>query len=328
MKDNIKPALVRAGDTDFVNGLDLPAEPVRRELRGVSKQFQKRVEGIELVRAAREEGRQSIGYNTRPFVLCGLPIRRPAAGVKEYTRVNGRFSLRIATTSKLGLPFGQDRLIPLWISTLAVIKQNRRVTFDSAAEMLREFGLSTSGFHYKRIVEGFERLFDATIYFSTDGTRGQARYIDRSRFNFFDQMRLWYSNGDHPGLPGEDFQNVIVLSEQFWNEVKNHPIPIDMNIVRQLAHAPGALDFTCWLIWRCFTATQEQLIPIFGEAGLEFQLGVIDYARPRRFREQISKWMDTVRGLWPACPAELTADFLVVRPGQAIRPAAGKRGKP
>src|ERR1700716_396162 len=56
----------------------------------------------------------------------------------------------------------------------------------------------------------------------------------RSRFNFFDSMRPWYLE-DNPGLPGEDFQNIIVLSESFWNEVKQHPIPVDMVLVRALA---------------------------------------------------------------------------------------------
>ena len=302
-----------------------PEALIRRGISVDSKRLHKRIEGIELVRAAREAGRQEIGFNSRPFVLCGLPIRRPGKAVREYSRVNGRFALRIATNSPLGLPFGQDRLIPLWVSTLAIRQQNRRVTFSSAAELLREFGLSTSGFHYKRIVQGFERVFEATIYFNADGQRGGAKYIDRSRFNFFDQLRLWYLD-DNPGLPGDDFQNVIVLSEQFWQEVQNHPIPVDLGIVRALAHAPGALDFACWLIWRCWTAKQEQLIPVFGENGLNLQLGVVDYARPRRFREQVAKWLDTLRTLWPECPAKLSGDFLVIKPGQAIRPLRSRDG--
>jgi hypothetical protein len=306
--------------------LDPSGKLTRREITVMSPQLHKKIKGVELVRAAREEGRQDIGFNSRPFVLCGLPIRRPAAGVREYARVNGRFSLRIGTTSPLGLPFGQDRLIPLWVSTLAVRQKNRRVTFDSAAELLREFGLSTSGYHYKRIVQGFERIFDATIFFAADGMKGTARYIDRSRFNFFDSIKLWYLD-DNPGLPHEDFKNVIVLSEQFWNEVQQHPIPVDMEMVRALAHAPGALDFACWLIWRCYTAKQEQLIPLFGDTGLERQLGVHDYARKRQFRAQLVKWLRVVRAHWPNCPADMGGDFLVVRPGRAIRPAALPPGR-
>lgn len=45
-----------------------------------SKRQLKRVESIELVRQARDERRQEIAFNSRPFVLCGLPIRRPPAG--------------------------------------------------------------------------------------------------------------------------------------------------------------------------------------------------------------------------------------------------------
>lgn len=308
----------RAGDILKASG-----ELERRDISVISKRLAKRIEGVELVREARDAGQQEIGFNSRPFVLCGLPIRRPAAGVREYSRRNGRVSMRINSNSSLGLPFGQDRLIPLWVSTLAVRQQSRRVTFGSAAELLREFGLSTAGFHYKRMMQGFERIFDATITFQTDGTRGAARYVEKSRVHYFDKMRLWYLD-DSPGLPGEDFQNVIELSEPFWQEIQAHPIPVDMRIVRALAHASGQLDFACWLIWRCHTAKAEQSIPLTGENGLQSQMGVMDYTRPRRFRQQIAKWLDVLRGLWPECPAELKGEFLVIRPAQAIRPRLSK----
>jgi hypothetical protein len=315
------PGMKKAAD---ILGGGGDTEPLRQNITGISKQLAKRIEGIELVRAARDEGKQEIAFNSRPFVLCGLPIKRPAAGVRDYSRVNGNFHLRITSNSPLGLPFGQDRLIPLWVSTLAIRQQNRIVTFDSAADLLREFGLTLGGTHYRRIVQGFERIFDATIFFGSEGTSGAARYVDRSRFNFFDRMRLWYLD-DNPGLPGEDFQNVIVLSEQFWNEIQQHPIPVDLNMVRALAHAPGALDFACWLTWRCFTARMEQRIPLFGETGLISQLGVGNYARERRFREQVANWLKTVKQFWPDCPAALDEQVLTVRPGRAINASVRPR---
>jgi hypothetical protein len=112
-----------------------------------------------------------------------------------------------------------------------------------------------------------------------------------------------------------------VRQPQFWDELKRHPIPVDLGMVRALAHSPGALDFALWISWRCWTAKQEEPIPLFGDAGLVMQLGVQDYSRDRKFRERISAWLKMVRTLWPTCPASLSGDgqYLVVRPGHAIR---------
>jgi hypothetical protein len=43
---------------------------------------------------------------------------------------------------KLGLAYGQDRLIPIFLATLAVRQQNPTIHFESAAEMLETFGLA------------------------------------------------------------------------------------------------------------------------------------------------------------------------------------------
>jgi len=46
----------------------------------VSKRRMRKVESIECVRMKREIARQNLGFSSRPFVLCGLPVRRPPAG--------------------------------------------------------------------------------------------------------------------------------------------------------------------------------------------------------------------------------------------------------
>ncbi len=85
----------------------------------------RRIESCELVRELRDRQRQDLAFHSRPFVLCGLPIRRPAPSSLKYTRRNGRFVLEIIGHPDFGLPFGQDRLIPLWVATLAGMVEDR-----------------------------------------------------------------------------------------------------------------------------------------------------------------------------------------------------------
>jgi hypothetical protein len=297
-----------------------PAKTEREPDLRISKRRLKRMESIELVRAAREQERQSVGFSSRPFVLCGLPIQRPK-GTLIHIRKNGKFFLRVAGDPEFGLPFGQDRLIPLWVATLAVKRRSQVVCFDSAAEILDAFGLPKDGKTYRRLVEGCKRIFASTMFFGTEEQLQKSAVWDWSRFHFFDRMRLWYTRKlDQTVLPDEGFKNVIALSDAFWQELQDHPIPVDLAVVKGLADSSGALDFYLWVCWRCWTAKGTESIPLFGSGGLVNQLGVRGYAERWKFRQTLRRWLALTLELWPDCPAFLSKDGsqLTIRHGQAI----------
>jgi hypothetical protein len=99
-----------------------------------------------------------------------------------------------------------------------------------------------------------------------------------------------------------------------------HSIPADLEAAKALSSAPAALDLLMWLSYRCFTAKGPERIPIFGDFGLASQLGNIDYARPRKFRERLDRWLKLVHALWAECPAQISTegDYLLVRPAIAL----------
>jgi hypothetical protein len=288
----------------------------------VSKQKLQQAEGTRMVRLKREEGKQNVGFSSRPFVLCGLPVRKPAAGEMLYERRNGNFVLQITGHPNYGLPFGQDRIVPIYLATLAVRQQNQTIRFRTAAEMLETFGMHKGGKEYRRLVAAFERIFGATIFFGTDTLRGTAKVVRRSRFSFFREAQIWYSRNAEQYPVSDQFENVIVLSDEFYREVMAHPIPADLEAVKVLAGAPAVLDLFMWLSYRCFVAKGKETIPLFGACGLASQIGSIEYARPRRFREKLDGWLESVRVLWPDCPAEISADggTLIVKQATAVRP--------
>src|SRR5262249_32664762 len=134
-----------------------------------------------------------------------------------------------------------------------------------------------------------------------------------SRACFFEKVSLWndLDKSDH-----DRQQNVVVLSDMFWNELAQHPVPIDGDVVRALANAPGALDFFMWLSWRSHGLAALTRIPLVSEFGLTGQLGSFEYSRPRDFKRTVAKWLTMVRSFWPRCPASLSADgtLLILRP--------------
>jgi hypothetical protein len=286
----------------------------------ISKRMLRQAEAVRLVRMKRESATQNVGFASRPFVLCGLPIKRPAKGVLLHERRNGQFLLQVTGHPQYGVPWGQDRLVPIFLATLAMRQKTQSITFRSAAEMLDVFGMQQGGSQYRRLIGAFQRVFGATIFFGTDTQREKATVTHQARFNFMREARIWYSrDANQSQLPG-GFENEIGLSDEFFREVTTHSIPTDLEAAKALSSSPAALDLYMWLSYRCFTAKGQERIPIFGDFGLAAQLGSVDYARPRKFREKLERWLDLVRALWPGCTAQISTDgeYLTLRAAVAL----------
>jgi hypothetical protein len=194
----------------------------------------------------------------------------------------------------------------LWLATEAVQKQSPAIAFESAAQILTQWGLPTIGEYYRRLASAFKRVFASTIFFGTRDERRGAEVWNCSRVQFFDHVRLWFSKDD--GKEHGRRRNLVRLSAPFWEELRTHPIPVDADVVRVLANNPGCLDLYTWLTWRCYQAKSGERIPLFGAFGLAAQLGVQEYARERKFRERIKEWLKLVRIYWPECPAVVSQD--------------------
>jgi hypothetical protein len=286
----------------------------------VSKTKLRQADVVQLVRLKRETSSPNLGFSSRPFVLCGLPVKRPAKGVLLHERRNGQFLLQVTGHPSYGVPWGQDRLVPIFLATLAIRQQKPTITFRSAAEMLDVFGLQQGGTQYRRLIASFQRVFGATIFFGTDIQREKASVMHQSRFNFMREARIWYSRDPNQETLPDSFENEIVLSDEFFREVTTHSIPTDLEAAKALSSAPAALDLFMWLSYRCFTAKGSERISIFGDFGLAGQLGSADYTRPRKFRERLERWLRMVRLLWPECPAQISGDggYLLIQPAVAL----------
>ena len=186
--------------------------------------------------------------------------------------------------------------------------------------MLDTFGMQQGGSQYRRLVGAFQRIFGATIFFGTDTQSERATVFHRARFNFMSEAQMWCSRLPTDEPPLGKVENIIVLSNEFYKEIIDHPIPTDLEAAKALSSAPGALDLYTWLTYRCFSAKGEERVPLFSEFGLANQLGIGAYARPRKFREQLEQWLSLVKAMWPECPARVSSDrgALIVNRANAI----------
>lgn len=302
----------------------------------LTKHQLKRADCIELVRSNRESGTQSLGYAPRPFVMCNFPHKRPVNSARPYERYNGDFVLKIVPDPDHGVPFGRDRIWPIYLSTVAVLQQSPIIRFTRAADILDLFGMAKGGAQFERLVEGFKRIFSATIIFGpretvlqqslafveTNESAAPTLAFAKKRFHFIDEAKLWY---DREHQSNRHFkENEIKLNQTFFNEIMTHPIPADLVAVRGLASSPGALDLYMWLSYRCYNikGSDTPAIPLFGPLGLVHQLGSEQYTRQRDFRRQLEIWLRQVQGFWPACPARINTagTYLVLKHAIANHP--------
>jgi hypothetical protein len=72
----------------------------------ISKRKLRHADAIQMVRQKRETEAQNLGFSSQPFVLCGLPVKRPPAGCLLHERRNGRFVLQVTGHPSYGLPWG------------------------------------------------------------------------------------------------------------------------------------------------------------------------------------------------------------------------------
>ena len=105
--------------------------------------------------------------------------------------------------------------------------------------MLDTFRMAKGGKEYRRLVAAFERIFGATIFFGTDSVRGSARMVHRCRFNFLREAQIWYDRNPIENTADERFENVIVLSDEFYTEILVHPIPTDIVAVKDTRVGTG-----------------------------------------------------------------------------------------
>jgi hypothetical protein len=105
--------------------------------------------------------------------------------------------------------------------------------------------MGKGGWEYRRLIAAFERIFGATMFFGTDSLTAKAKVVHRLRFNFFRQAQIWYNRAADESVFSRNVENVIVLSDEFFQEVMAHPITTDLEAVKLLTSHPEFSIYSC-----------------------------------------------------------------------------------
>lgn len=196
-------------------------------------------------RDAKEAG--TLGYMGRALVQATMPHKKILTN--EFIRKNGDFTLTMISPSKIGLPYGSiPRLLTAWITTEAVkTKQRELILGRSLSEFMEQLDLVPTGGRWgsiTRLREQMKRLFTCSISCTYEGKEHEGGV----NIQVAEEYHLWWE----PKNPTQStlWESNIILSKKFFDEVTNHPIPLDMQALKALKKSPMAIDIYCWLTYR------------------------------------------------------------------------------
>ena len=249
----------------------------------------------------------AMGFMARAMVQATLPHKKVAGS--HFERTNGAFTLTLLSPPKIGLPYGTvPRLLLAWLTTEAVRTQSRDLELgDSLSGFMRELDMVPTGGRWGSIVrlkDQTARLFASTV----SATYADAEKRAEMGYRLADKSLLWWdaTRPEQAGL----WCSSVTLTEQFYREVTEHPIPIDIRALKALKKSPMALDIYCWLTYRASYAKKPSTIPW---AVLAMQFGS-DYARVRDFKAAFLAELRKVSTVYADLQFEALDDGLVVKP--------------
>ena len=201
----------------------------------------------------------TLGYMARAMVQATMPHRRTDS--LHHERKNGHYRLTmVAGNPDIGLPFGSiPRLMLAWIGTEALKTKSQEIILgDSMSGFLRELGLVPTGGRWgtiPRIKDQSKRLFSCAI--TCIYTNDDERFANDDPFNIGKANLWWNKPKVHPEQLSI-FKSTLRLSDRFYSEIIEHPVPVDMRILKALKRSPMELDIYCWTIYRIYTLNHSR----------------------------------------------------------------------
>jgi hypothetical protein len=260
---------------------------------------------------------------------CGIPYNNPGEGVREWDRRQGHTTLRIEAGSaidpatggfvRLGLPYGEKpRLVLIHLATEAVRTGSPVVDVeDSMTAFARSLGLDTNGRQLRALKDQLARLAAATVRMGA-AEGGRAVQVNTQFVSAFD---LWFPRqADQRVL----WPSTVRLSEDYFQSLGRHAVPLDHRAVAALASSSMALDVYVWLAQRLHRvpAGRPQFV---AWANLHEQFGQ-GFARVRDFRRRFLHTLRQVASAYPA--ARVAADGRGLTLSHSPPPVAPRPGAP
>lgn len=267
---------------------------------------------------------QDVGYTSKLFVQALFPYRKTEGNNRTVETPQGTITI----LSQRGVPYGKyPRLIMAYIITRAVANAGRlkegNITHEEAlriplghsmSHFLQAIGITGRGTggatgNLKNIREQLLRIAGSFITVqSDDGVHARGRNTQ-----ILEDWNLWFDSRD-PNQ-GSFMESELVLTPQFFKHIAEAPIPIDLNVLREL-NKPRAMDLYIsltvkqyWLAKNnrdAYTFSWDMIAANFATRELKTSNDLA------HFRTEIKKSIADILQTWPQAGIEASTDGVTV----------------
>ena len=303
---------------EVIGGLGGPVKAIRDTSPQALHHFTRFDQVDQLVKAS--EADAVLGFMARTMALCSLPRTNPGNRL-QYKRVNGPFKLIMTATGDHKLPFGNlPRLILAWVCSEAVRTHSREIVLGkSFSEFMRSLGIYSSGGRDRtRLRNQIDRLFNASVRLVYKNEHGEATVSS----SVADSTEFWWDERkpDEYSL----WDSKIELGEKLFNEIIQHPVPLDMNILAALKRSALGLDFYLWLNYRIFALRAPLRLSwptLYRQFGAD-PTKANDKLIVNNFRTDSLRELKKIKLAWPDLHYATAKGVLILYPSKpAIAPA-------
>lgn len=259
-----------------------------------------------------------IGYLHTGLAQCALP--RSAVKGDTFTRRNGERTLLIQAgswTDKNGaeiaqpIPYGtRPRLILYHLCAEAVRKQSRIIDMKrSARAFLQHIGIDIGGKPLADFRLQLRAL--AVCRMKMTDPKGEFRTLK------CEPIRGYNDTDDGEWIPE------LKLSEEFFDEVVAHPMPMDLHAIAKLQNSALALDTYSWLA-ECLHRIKDPQVISISWNNLHSQMGH-EYANVKYFKREMKTVLARVCAVYPDAKVEFLPGRLLLKKSlSSVPPKAPK----
>ena len=214
-------------------------------------------------------------------------------------------------TVELGVPYGSTaRLIMIYLQTEALRHNSREVMLGrSMYDWLNRMGMSVGGNSYRQVKEQAMRLSACSLRFTWDGISGGRRAAAFKKDSIIEAGMIFVDN-DRSAAQGSLWEDTIMLSQTFFEKLKEHPVPINVGAVRGISNRSLAIDIYVWLAYRLHSLPRPTMV---SWASLHSQFGAATKLL-KHFKPHFAREIEAALAAYPDARVDLTEDGIRLHP--------------
>lgn len=254
------------------------------------------------------------GYMYSGWCQTALPHRRPTDDAAIWKLETDSMTLLVEPGVRVtpggnpvhvGVPFGAiARLILIYLQSEALRTGSRDVELGgSLRAFLGRLGISVGGKTTNLVREQAERISRCRLTFHA-ARRGASVLVNQ---NIVD-VAMFVGEGQKG--QGSLFAETARLSETFFQQLRQHAVPLDEAAIRHIHNSSMALDVYCWLAYRLHSLSTDKPISWAALAG-QFGAGI---KLRKHFKPAFTESLALAQAVYREARVDVTEAGLILKP--------------